>query len=479
MVGVPAEMILRLAKELAANRPAIAMAGRGACGHSSGAYTQMAINSLNALLGSFETPGGVLAQKEVPWETPPKLKLDEIARAGRANKRLDQSDADWRPFNKNRFDVLTENIAAKRPYPLNMLFLYYSNPLYSFARPRAMQKALEQVPFIVSFSPFMDETCQFADLILPDHTYLERWQDAPVEPSVGFAAVGLRQPVVTPLYETRNAGDTFLQIAQAAGGSLAAAFPWADYESLLKARFESIYKNVPAREETFEDFWQRVCEEGGWWERHYFHGDWERIFKTTGNRFAFFSRDLKERIGDLAAERAKQEEITTEAAEEKILEELGIQARGDAAYLPHFEPPRIVGNEQDFPLHLNVFKTMTQAEGRGANVPHLQEIFGLHPSVMWNSWVELSPEDAHEFDINDKDNIWVESQLGRIQVQARIYQGAKPGVINMPYGQGHTSFGRWARNRGSNPNDILPGACDLLGGSLAGQPVRVRIYKVT
>jgi anaerobic selenocysteine-containing dehydrogenase len=477
IVGVSEEMIYRLAREFATHRPAVAIAGRGACGHSSGAYTQMAVNSLNALMGSFETPGGVLAQQEVPWGDLEKVKQDKAVGAGTSKPRLDESEASAHPFNDNRFDILVDNIIAKKPYPLNALFLYYCNPLYSFAESRKMLTALEEVPFIVSFSPFMDETCQYADLILPDHVYLERWQDAPVEPSVGFAAVGLRQPVVRPAHDTANTGDVIIRLAKEIGESTGSAFPWSVYPALLKAKMKTIYENKPSREESFDKFWERVRRDGGWWEKHYFHGEWERIFKAKGNRFAFYSRELEENFDSLTSARARKKGIEPEAAREEILTELGIQARGDKVFLPHYEPAKFVGGKRDFPLHLNLYKTMTQAEGRGANEPHLQEIFGLQLLEAWSSWVELSPEDAHEFEIHDGDDVWVESVIGRVRTKARIYIGTKPGVLNMPYGQGHTSYGRWAQNRGGNPNEIMPAASDVLGGSLAGQAIRVRIYK--
>jgi anaerobic selenocysteine-containing dehydrogenase len=240
---------------------------------------------------------------------------------------------------------------------------------------------------------------------------------------------------------------------------------------------KSIYTNTPAHEETFEKFWKRVCRDGGWWDRHYFHGEWERVFKTKGNRFAFFSRELKDKFDRIVTDRAQKKSIDAETAHEEVLSDLGIQARGDMVFLPHYEPPKFAGSDRDFRLHLNLYKTMTQAEGRGANLPHLQEIFGLHVLEAWGSWVELSPEDAHELKIHDGDDVWIESLIGRIRAKARIYSGTKPGVVNMPYGQGHTAYGRWAKGRGGNPNEIVPAASDVLGGSLAGQATRVRIYK--
>ena len=56
--------------------------------------------------------------------------------------------------------------------------------------------------------------------MLPDHTYLERGQDVPILPSVGYPVVGVRQPVTKPLYDTRHTGDVLLQVAHGLGDTL-------------------------------------------------------------------------------------------------------------------------------------------------------------------------------------------------------------------------------------------------------------------
>ena len=61
----------------------------------------------------------------------------------------------------------------------------------------------------------MDETTLYSDLVLPDGTYLERWQDDHVEPGLGFPMFGLRSPMLEkPLYDTRNTGDVIIQMAR-------------------------------------------------------------------------------------------------------------------------------------------------------------------------------------------------------------------------------------------------------------------------
>ena len=53
-----------------------------------------------------------------------------------------------------------------------------------------MADALEAVPFIVSFGAFIDETSALADLILPDHSFLESWVDAAPESGSAKAGAG-------------------------------------------------------------------------------------------------------------------------------------------------------------------------------------------------------------------------------------------------------------------------------------------------
>jgi len=63
----------------------------------------------------------------------------------------------------------------------------------------------------------MDDSTHFADLVLPDHTPLERWQDDPLFLNNGFPVLGIRQPAVEPLCQTKATGDVLLTIAKSLG----------------------------------------------------------------------------------------------------------------------------------------------------------------------------------------------------------------------------------------------------------------------
>jgi anaerobic selenocysteine-containing dehydrogenase len=73
-------------------------------------------------------------------------------------------------------------------------------PLFERLQQQALPKPLRK-PFVVSFSLFVDETAVWADLILPDHTYLESW-GFQVSPW-GGSTCQQQQPVVRPMYDTR------------------------------------------------------------------------------------------------------------------------------------------------------------------------------------------------------------------------------------------------------------------------------------
>ncbi|MBI3781180.1 MAG: molybdopterin-dependent oxidoreductase, partial [candidate division NC10 bacterium] len=366
ITGVPVETTIRLAKEFAREKPAVAIAERGASMHTNGLYTRMAIHCLNALVGSIDVPGGVVLPPEVPFASWAPVEGDSIARKGRSMRRIDHAGTALFPVAPHVVSQVPRSILLGDPYRIGALFLYYTNPIYSTPEAVGFAKAFEKVPFIVSFSPFMDESTAQADLILPDHTYLERWQDDPVLPVMKSPVLGIRRPVVKPLYDTRHTGDAILGIAKAMGGKVAAAFLWEDFEGLLKEAAKAIFHagggtifSPPFEEvqtkalgergwrlptyKSFDEFWQALVERGGWWEPAYHFSGGHRLFKTASGKFEFYSQHL----------RRTMERVADGKPVDDLLKKLGVAARGDRAFLPHYEPPRFIGEEKDFPFHLN------------------------------------------------------------------------------------------------------------------------------
>jgi anaerobic selenocysteine-containing dehydrogenase len=460
VTGVAAHTIERITREFAAARPAVAAGDVN--GYSNSLYSQWAIHALNALVGSIDVPGGVMRQMEPPLAPWPEPVLDEVAAQGLSQPRADGAGTDTFPLAESVPHALTQ-----APYPIEILFLYHTNPLYDDPPGLEWREALEGIPLVVSFSPYLDETSEHADLLLPDCTYMEKWFLEPLEPSLGYPAVGLGRPIVEPLHDTRNTADVLIELAQAMDGSLAAAMPWNDFVGALQERVQGLYQAgigmpspSPASGEgqgggqTFEEFWAELQSRGVWYDQPYEFGQWERAFATPSGKFEFASQILKER-----------------------LETLGV-AFEDEDLLPGYQPPTFEGDETEYPFHLRTFKTITYTERWGANIPWMQEIYGLHVQEKWDSWAELNPETAHELGIHDGDRVRLESPQGSIELRARLWPGTPPEVVSVPLGQGHTAGGRWAENRGANPSELIAPLTDSLGGELATQSTRVRVRKV-
>jgi thiosulfate reductase / polysulfide reductase chain A len=472
ITGADEETIVQIAQEFSSHQPSIAISGRGVGMQTNGTYSQMAIDCLNALAGSIDSRGGLLLQRKPPFQKWPPVKKDSVAEKGLSQPRIDEAGRMPFPFAEELPYTLPEKIGKGQPYSIDTLFLYYTNPLFSLPEPEKFRNALEKIPFIVSFSPFMDETTMFSDLVLPDGTYFERWQDDHVEPGLGFPMFGLRSPALDkPLYDTRNTGDVIIDIAKGLGGSMANAFPWADFQDALKDAIKGVFasKRGSIKAGDFDEFWSALIERGGWWDPPYAFGEWRKKFNTPSGKFEFYS---------LAMERGlKETSKRSSKSLDQIVRELKIEATGDEVFLPHFEEPRSIGDEKEHPFHLINYKLMTMAEGRGANQPFLQEIIGPHLYEQWGSWVEINPETAKSLGINDGDLVWVESQAGKVRTKARLFPGTHPKCIHIPYGQGHKAYGRWAKGRGVNPNELLVRDYDYLGGFVSYFSTRVKVYK--
>jgi len=470
ITGIEAKRVVRLAREFAERQPGFAVGERGTSMQSNGLYTRMAIHSLNALVGSINRPGGVLVQQEAPLRPLPPVRLDAVAERGLAQPRIDGAGSRRYPLAREVSQELADAVLRGKPYALEALFLYYTNPIFSRMNGEDFRLALARIPLLVSFSPFMDDTTRYCDFVLPDHTYLERWQEVSILPSVGYPVVGVRQPVTEPLYDTRHTGDVLLEIGKALGGAVAEALPWTSYRELMAFRIGGIasVKGGSISASSEKSFVGKVEKAGGWWDPRERFLPWDQVLRTPSGRFEFHASALRARLESLRRPGEKTDEL---------LAELGVAARGDEAFLPHYEPMRLHGDPERYPLLLNSFKTMPHAEGRGANQPILQEIAGVHLFERWGTWLEIHPATARRLGVEDGATVWLESPRARVRVRARHYGGALPEVVNMPFGGGHRGYGRWADELGVNANDILVRDDDRLAGMAAYFGTRVRVTR--
>ena len=392
--GLSEQIIAEVAREFATTRPAMAMAGETVAFHSNGLESVRAIQLLNLLTGSLNRPGGLY-----PEASPP-------------------------PTGGNPFSEMLGLIAAMQQGRIR-LALIHGNPFYTLPPATGFQEALAKVPFVVSFSSLIDDTALQADLILPDHTALESWGE--VIPSAGSRqpVIGLMQPVVAPLFDTRPFPDLLLTLAHDLGGETASALPYESYLAMLK---ESIRKQVQVPAEAdFETVWIGLLQQGG-------------VFDAA---------------------QAPDHEYRWMAD----------------STLPLPTPPRFVGEESNYPLHLQVYPTTAFHDGRGAPLPWLQQLPDPMSTVVWGSWVEINPQTAAEWGIGFGDLVEVTSPRGSLQLPAVLYPGIRPDLVAIPMGQGHRGMGRYAEGRGQNPLALLTPLSE--GGQMqpAWSATRVRIAR--
>jgi anaerobic selenocysteine-containing dehydrogenase len=463
ITGVPSATISRLAGEFASNQPGVAiLPGKGGLlsGGIGGLYAGMAVHALNALVGNIDKPGGVQTQRYMPCTPWPDLPSDPIAEAGFQTERVDGAGSAY-PLARTAYQAVAERVLNGTA--IDTLLLYEANPVFETPGGARFIDAFQNIPFIASFSSFIDESSEYADLILPLPTFLERWEDDHIE-GLGYPGIAIRQPVVEPLYDTQSAGDALLKIAQAMGGSVAEAFPWADYQEVLRFRLQEVGTD-----------WDTLTNLGVWVMPGYHSarpGSDRWIAEVVGSdrrsaprdgRFDFYSRELFCDIGGRSPE-----ELAT----------LGVGVAGDAVYLPHYEPVPYQGDETDYPLHLNVVTLMSLGPmSAAANLPSLMEISGMTVGQTWKGWAEMNPETARELGLQEDDWVSIESPSGAVQSTLKLVPGLRPDVVNLPYNFGHTSVGRYARNRGANGLNLMSGQTEPAAGLAAVTNTRVRVRR--
>lgn len=234
--GLAANTIRDLARAFAKAKRPLAVWGKGKGTLPGSLYECMSILSLNALVGNLNQPGGLWAVPESVSMKWPSVPQDGTAQRGVGQPRLDGvNSSDLAKYRPDRFaGAIDEN-----PEAVQALLVHDADPYFTMMDHHRVADAFEKIPFVVSFSTYYDGTAQHADLILPHHQYLERWEDIPSPVGLHKPVAGLLKPVVSRRLDTKHAGDTILALASGMGGSIANAFPWQDYQSILKTAMGS------------------------------------------------------------------------------------------------------------------------------------------------------------------------------------------------------------------------------------------------
>ncbi len=396
--GISVETLERLAIMFAGAAHPLAIPGGAALGHNNGLATAEAVLVLNTAMENLGQPGGVYLSPLSPL-----------------------TNEYHRPASSREMAELTAKMKSGR---VKVLFVHGVNPLFELPKALGFEEALKNVPLVISFATFPDETAVQADYIFPDHHGLESWGYQRVATGVAHSTLSGAQPVVSPMYDTRATADVLLTALTLVDGDLAGALPFKDEVEFIQSKLAGLINETngffSAPEiNTFTAYFQQY---GGWW-------------KTSAS------------LGTPNTADVLNSNIQAEAAE--------------------------FHGEGEFFLHPFVSPIFAEA---GANKPWLQELPDPTTTVMWGTWVEINPETAHELGIEDDDVVLIKSEAGELEASVYLYPAIRPDVIAIPFGQGHTAYGQFADGRGVNPADLL-GLHFNEAGDLAFAGVKVSIEK--
>ncbi|MEO8879359.1 MAG: molybdopterin-dependent oxidoreductase [Gemmatimonadaceae bacterium] len=128
-------------------------------------------------------------------------------------------------------------------------------------------------------------------------------------------------------------------------------------------------------------------------------------------------------------------------------------------------------------MYLVVYPSPMLDDGSGANKPWLQEIPDPVTKVCWQTVIEVGTKAAARLAIDSGDVLRVETPNGSLTAPAYVYPGLRGDTIAIAFGRGHTAYGRYAANIGSNPGDLLPVAFDAKSGTQAWTSTKVKLTK--
>jgi len=510
--GVPADKIRQIARGYARAKSACLITYRGTVMHYHGADQERSAMLLSALTNNLDRKGGRVMGVGAGWKHPssPKAKVQ---------KGLDIVNGFPGEAAFPTHQCSQQNLPMIKDGQNGRPKVYWSscnNQAYINGNNREAEAVLKDenlIPFYVNSNIVYDESSQYADLILPDVTYLERWDYEDMVSPTGIAEFYIRQPLIKPLGESKDQGEIFYGLAQRLG-------------------IELTYK-------TKEEFVRKSCEmtpgvkEAGGFEYMKKHGVWHD--KNARPNFGFYEAKV-----DVSGDGVILDEKTgvywnyknagVSEAEAKSKGYLGVDGAKNAyvaqdiagtprkAYPPNtsFTKSGLLDFYSDnfasrgfpaFPtytpipehqkmgkddLHLTTYKVAVHTHSRTAHCKWLSEI--KHDNPAW-----INSVTASERGIKDGDSIKVSSDLGEITTTAHVTEGIIPGIVAIShhfgrqhsgiYGSGKKSptnlaatadpdaENMWWDKHGSHPNTIIPNSSDPISGGQRWMDTVVRVAK--
>ena len=421
ITGVPAKTIDRIAREYAAAKQnAMAHPGWRTSNFVNSFQTERAIATLNALSGNVLTPGGCLGA-ESPEASSVRLgKPPQPAYPRATAKRLD--GVPWKyplvPLKLGVFQEMRNAIITGDPYQAHGWFVSRQNPALALPDRNRTMEAFEKMDFIAVVDVIMNDTSWYADVVLPESSYLERYDPLHV---VGDN-VYIRQPVIEPQGDTHSALWIYKQLGERMG--LGDFFQYEDEEDYLKQQLEPIngsFKSITSTGFIKPDVGSSTKE--------------EIIFNTPTGKIEIYSETLK---------------------------------RAGFSPWPTWEDPPF---PEEGELYLLSGKVGQHTQSATQNNQLLKK-YEDKPRI----WLHTST--AAERNIKTDDYVRVTSPVGEVVVQALVTEAIRSDCAFMAFGYGHRSKGlRTAYANGASDSDLHVTFTDPISGGQALSQTCVTIKK--
>ena len=529
-------------------RPLAFHAMRGLAAHSNGFQTIRAMAVLMSLLGTIDVPGGFRHKPPYPKEIPPSVRTVNSWQQVRPNTPLPGAPLGWptRPEElmvdehgqPMRIDKafswehplavhgLMHNVITNAwrgdPYPIDTLMIFMSNMAWNSSmntqRVRRMLTDRDangeyRIPFLVVADAFHSEMTAFADLVLPDTTYLERHDamsmlDRPISEYDG-AMDSVRVPVVPPLGECRPFQEVLIELASRlhlpSFTTPDGARKFADYPDFIVR-----YETAPGSGIGFLTGWRGADGSKSLkgepnprqWEEYASHDCVHlthlppalRYMRGVNRDYLRYAREHGWRKLDLPAVIAIYSDILQSfrlaacgQGERQPPAELRERVFEHFDPLPHWSAPleQQLVDLDAYPLAAVTQRPMAMYHAWDSQNAWLRQIHG-------HNRLHLHPSTARAAGIDDGAWMWVESPWGKVRCLAQYTEAVEPGTVWTWNAIGKAS-GMWGLEHEADESrrgfllnhvitDELPGHHGQLSNSdpVTGQAgwydLRVRIY---
>jgi thiosulfate reductase / polysulfide reductase chain A len=278
--GIKPEQLIQTAKEIAMAAPhAIIHPGRRVTWYGDDTQRSRAIALLNGLLGNWAHRGGFyIPSKSELKAHPMQPKVEGLAPAS------DRVDGAFPFANENLASGLRDATLTGQPNQLKAWMVYGTNLPKVLPNPAETIEAIQKLDFLAVVDVLPVEITGYADVILPECTYLERHDDL-IAPWYREPYIGLRQPVIPPLGESKPGWWMVKELAKRLG--LQSHFPWENPIELHDARLEASGYTITQRQQLRD---QGALETAA--DPHFQPSEIPYEFGTPSGKIEFWSQQL-------------------------------------------------------------------------------------------------------------------------------------------------------------------------------------------